>query len=65
MEQIESTKRKNPKQSISMIIEGASITKIIEADNAAEYGEVINTVSSVIFCRSSPKEKGNIVNFVK
>lgn len=26
---------------------------------------MLTSVSSVIFCRSSPKEKGSIVNFIK
>ena len=50
---------------VSLIIEGTSISAIIESEHNTEYGKILNTVSSVIFCRSSPKEKGNIVNFVK
>ena len=50
---------------VSIIVEGASITRIIHSEHNSEYGDTINKASSVIFCRSSPKEKASIVGFVK
>lgn len=50
---------------VSIVIEGTSIEAIINSEHNSEYGDILNKASSVIFCRSSPKEKGSIVGFVK
>lgn len=51
-----------------MIIEGAAIRAIMfEEKPQVErlYVELLKKCTSIIFCRSSPKEKAMIVRFVK
>ena len=49
-----------------MLIEGDMISKLVDEDNfQPEYAELLLKSHSVIFCRSTPKEKAKIVKFVK
>ncbi len=57
-----------PESKIGVIIEGTSIRRIVEEEDPAIvelYVRLIKKSTSVVFCRSSPKEKALIVKFVK
>lgn len=55
---------KNEMGKVSVIIEGSSISIFLDSSRKS-HAEMLKTVSSVIFCRSTPKEKARIVSFVK
>lgn len=51
-----------------MLIEGAAIAKIIECEDKefiATFTGVVSHCKSLIFCRSTPAQKGSIVRFFK
>lgn len=48
----------------TLIIEGRQITAVLE-QSSASFSELLTRAKSIIFCRSSPKEKAVIVRFVK
>ena len=51
-----------------MIIEGRQIGKMLEESDPVvidNYCKILLRASSVIFCRTSPKEKALIVKYVK
>lgn len=53
---------------VSVIIEGRQISRMLEESDPAtleHYCRIMQKARSVIFCRSSPKEKALIVKFVK
>jgi phospholipid-translocating ATPase len=53
---------------VKCIIEGRQISKMLEESDPLvvdNYCKILQRASSVIFCRSSPKEKALIVKYVK
>lgn len=66
--QIENTVRNLPGSSYSVIIEGDAIPACISNPSPQvqlAFANVIRNCSSVIFCRSTPSQKGLVVAFYK
>lgn len=52
----------------SILIEGTAIQRIIECEDKgflASFADIVSSCKSLIFCRSTPSQKGSIVQFFK